>query len=682
MINKIIATLSILSISMIFFSCRNDETKNENRVEGFSLTNIDSSAKPQNDFYEYAVGNWVKNNPVPDDYSRWGSFELLAEENYKELHNILDSAANTKNADANSNIYKVGLFYSLGMDTAKIDEQGYSTIKDELDKVDAVQSKDDFYKELAHIHEYAGAPFFSFGSATDEKNSEMNITGLSQGGLGLPDKDYYLKDDARSKDIREKYNQHIIKMFKLIGYSEADAKQAAEKIIKIETELAKASRSRVELRDAEKNYNKMNLDGLKKISPEFEWNKFFNLVNLSDPGDIDVGQPEFFTAMGKLVNKSSIEDIKPYLKWNVLRGLAPYLSDDFVNERFDFYSKYLNGSKSLQPRWKRIMLSTGGSLGEALGELYVQRTFPPEAKQRAKKIVDNLLSAMKDRIENLDWMSDSTKAKALEKLSTFNVKIGYPDKWKDYSKLEIKNDSYVQNGIRAAHFNFVRDLEKIGKPVDKDEWGITPQTVNAYYNPVRNEIVFPAAILQPPFFNQDADDAINYGAMGAVIGHEITHGFDDQGRHFDAQGNLTDWWTKEDAAKFNERADKLVAEYNAFSPVDTMHINGRLTLGENIADLGGLTVAFTAFKKTDQYKNNEKIDGFTPAQRFFLSWAQVWRNDIRDENLMIRLKTDPHSPNKERVNGPMSNMKEFWKAYNVKDGDAMKRPDSLAVKIW
>ncbi len=670
----------ILGTSFVFFSC--SQNNSEVKDKGLDLTNIDSTVSPAKDFYDYAVGNWVKNNKIPDEYSRWGSFEALDEKNYKVLHKILDNAANDKEAKPSSNIYKVGMFYSLGMDTAKIESQGYFTIKDELDRVNAVNNKDDLYKELAHIHLNVGAPFFNFGSTPDEKNSEMTITGLSQGGLGLPDKDYYLKNDDHSKEVRVKYRQHIINMFKLIGYTETDAKESADEIMKIETELAKASRSRVELRIPEKNYNKMNISGLEKVAPQFDWPIFFKLVNLSDPGDIDVGQPEFFTAVGKVVSKTPIEDLKTYLKWNVLRGLAPYLSSDFVNERFDFYSKFLNGSKAQLPRWKKILKSVDASLGEALGELYVKQAFPPEAKERAKKIVSNLLAAMKERIENVDWMSDTTKQKALQKLSKIGVKIGYPDEWKDYSKLEIKNDSYVENGIRAAHFEFARDLAKIGKPVDKSEWHMTPQTVNAYYNPVNNEIVFPAAILQPPFFNQNADDAVNYGAMGAIIGHEITHGFDDQGRHYDANGNLTDWWTKEDAEKFNKRADGLVKEFDTFTPVDTMHINGRLTLGENIADLGGLTVSFTAFKKTEEYKENKKIDGFTPAQRFFLSWAQAWRNNIRDKDLMLRLKTDPHSPNKQRVNGPFRNLSAFWAAFNVKEGDPMRRPDSEVVKIW
>ena len=670
----------ILSTSFIFFSCsKKDYEVND---KGLNLTNIDSTVSPAKDFYDFAIGNWRKKNNIPDEYSRWGSFEILSEENYKVLHSILDSAAKNKDASPGSNLYKVGMFYSLGMDTAKIEKQGYSKIKGELDKVDAVANKDDLYKEIAHLHQYFGAPFFSFGSTADEKNSEMTITGLSQGGLGLPDKDYYLMNDDRSKEVRSKYHQHIINIFKLINYKEAEAKKAADKILNIETKLAKASRSRVELRVPDKNYNKMNLSGLEKIAPQFDWHQFFKLVDLTNPGDIDVGQPEFFTAVGQVVSNTPIEDLKAYLKWNILRGLAPYLSSDFVNERFDFYEKFLNGSKAQKPRWKKIMESVSGSLGDALGELYVKETFPPEAKERAKKIVNNLLAAMKERIQNVDWMSDTTKKKALEKLSAFNVKIGYPDKWKDFSKLEIKNDSYVENGIRAAHFEFQRDLAKIGKPVDKKEWHMTPQTVNAYYNPVRNEIVFPAAILQPPFFNQNADDAVNYGAMGAVIGHEITHGFDDRGRHYDAQGNLTDWWTKEDADKFNKRADVLVAEYNAFTPIDSMHINGRLTLGENIADLGGLTVSFTAFKKTDEYKKNKNIDGFTPSQRFFFSFAQVWKENIRDENLMLRLKTDPHSPAKERVIGPLSNMEPFWTAFDVKEGDPMRRPDSEVVKIW
>ena len=676
---KKMLTICVALLSVALPACQSNQKEEDH---GFDMANMDTTANPRTDFYQYAVGNWVKNNPIPPEYSSWQSFTMLFENNNHILRKILDSTVADKNAAPGSLTYKVGTFYKTGLDSAKIEQQGWTPIKDELEAIDKISSPADLANSVAHITLYSGSPLFNFSAQPDAKNSQMEIAVLSQGGLGLPDRDYYLNDDARSKEIRTRYVDYIAKMFSFTGVDTNEAKNIAKRIMALETDLAKNSRSRVELRDPEKNYNKMTLVDLKKISTGFDWDAFFNTMGLSDPGGMDVNQPEFFTAVGKLVKSAPLNDVKEYLKWNVIRSAANYLSSNFVDERFDFVGKFLNGQKKMQPRWKRVLFATSGHLGDAVGELYVKETFPPEAKQRALNIVKNLITAMKERIQGLDWMSEATKEKALYKLSKFTVKIGYPDKWIDYTNLDVKDDSYYQNVMRANYFESKRDIAKIGKPVDKTEWEMSPQTVNAYYEPLRNEIVFPAAILQPPFFNQKADDAINYGAMGAVIGHEITHGFDDQGRQYDAEGNIADWWTKEDADKFKERADKLVQEYDNFNPIDTMHVNGRLTLGENIADLGGLTVSFTAFKNTEQYKENKKIDGFTPAQRFFLGWAQVWANNIRPEYLKLLLKTDVHSPGKERVIGPFKNMPEFFKAYNVQPGDPMRSPDSEIVKIW
>lgn len=651
-------------------------------VSGFDRTQMDTSVKPSVNFYEYAVGGWLKHNPIPDEYSRWGSFEELAEQNYKILKSILEDAAKNTDAEKGSIEQKVGDFYYTGMDTVQIEKDGYNPIKPELKSISEIKSLPGIYNVIADLYMKGTSSMFRFYGSADEKNSEMVIAQVSQGGLGLPDRDYYTNEDARSKEVREKYVEHVAKMFMLIGQDKATAEKNAGTVMNIETRLAKSSMTRVERRDPDKTYNKMSPAELKKMTPGFDWDAFFTGVGLAHPGDINVGQPAFFKEMAVMMNDVSLSDWKVYLAWKVIDDAAAYLSSPFENENFDFNGKYLNGAKVLSERWKRVMRSTNGILGEDLGQLFVKETFPPEAKERANKIVMNLLDAMGERIQALEWMSPETKVQAMNKLKHYTVKIGYPDKWKDYSKLDIKRDSYAANLMRGSEFAVQRNLDKIGKPVDKTEWGMTPQTVNAYYNPTRNEIVFPAAILQPPFFNQDADDAINYGAMGAVIGHEVTHGFDDEGRKYDADGNLKDWWTQTDNDKFQARAQRIIDQFDSYMPVDSMHINGSLTTGENIADLGGLTVAFTAFKKTDEYKNNEMIDGFSPAQRFFLSWAQVWKNNVRDKAAIQRLKTDPHSPGKYRVIGPLSNMPEFWSAFDVKEGDPMRNPPDKVVKIW
>ena len=649
---------------------------------GFDLNSLNNSVNPKSDFYEYSIGNWLKNNPIPDQYSSWGSFEALYEQNMNTLKTILESVSANKKAVKGSDEQKVGTIYRLGMDEAKINKEGYNPIKEILAKVDAVKNNEDLIKAAAFFQLNISSPFFGFGSGADAKNSSMCIAQLGQGGYTLPDRDYYVGDDARSKEIREKYVQHIENMFKLIAVDDATAKKYAKTVMDIETKLAKLSRTRVELRDPEKNYNKMKIDGLMKLAPDFNWQLFFTSVGLKNPGDMNVGQPEFFAGLSKMMKETSIDDWKVYLKWNLLAGAAPYLSKPFVNERFEFFGKFLNGSKVLSERWKRVLNTTNGICGELVGKLYVKDNFPPEAKARALKIVKSLLVAMSERIKAADWMSDATKKLALYKLSKFGIKIGYPDKWINYKKLDIIEDTYFANVMRGSYFATVKSINEIGKKVDKKKWLMTPHTVNAYYEPTMNEIVFPAGILQFPFFDKDADDAINYGAMGAVIGHEITHGFDDQGRQYDEKGNLKDWWTKEDAAKFTEKANRLVEQYNNFVVIDTFKVNGQLTLGENIADLGGLTVAYTAFTKTEQFKKNEKIDGFTPAQRFFLAWAQVWKTNIRPETAKLYIKIDEHAPAKSRVNVPFKNLPFFFDAFGVQPGDPMRNADKDIVKIW
>ena len=568
------------------------------------------------------------------------------------------------------------------MDTVTIEEQSYQPIKPFIEKINSIKNKSEVIDQVAYFHSTIANPFFFFFADADAKNSEMVVAQLYQAGLGLPEREYYFAADDRSQNLRSKYSEHVSKMFMLAGYSESEAKNNAQTILDLETKLAKVSMTKLDLRDPNKTYNKMTLDELQKLSPNFDWKNFFTGIGLENPGDIIVGQPEFFKGISNFINEEKLEDLKTYLTWNLIRSSAKYLSSDFVNENFDFYGKTLTGSQTIQPRWKRILQSTNGVLGEALGELYVKENFPPAAKEKANELVKNLIKAMEVRIKDLEWMTDETKKQALEKLSAFTVKIGYPDKWKDYSTLEITPDSYFTNMVNYGKFEMKKTIAKVGKPVDKTEWYMPPQTVNAYYNPTSNEIVFPAGILQPPFFNANADDAVNYGGIGAVIGHEITHGFDDMGRQFDAKGNIRDWWTAEDNEKFNARAKAIIDQYEEFKPIDTLSINGSLTQGENIADLGGLSVALTAYKMTDEYKKGKEIDGFTSVQRFFLGWAQVWKNNIRDENLVLRINTDPHSPGKYRVLGPLVNMPEFYEAFGVKDGDPMKRPENKRVKIW
>ncbi|MGE5398865.1 MAG: M13 family metallopeptidase [Ignavibacteriales bacterium] len=674
-------TLLLLGVIIVMNATNRAEDNGKEKSKGLDPANMDKSVSPAVDFYQYANGNWLRNNPIPDEYSRWGSFSVLAETNYKVLKNILEKAAG-KQSPKGSVEQQIGDFYKAGMDTAKIEADGAKAIEPLLKEIDGVKSLEEMTGEIASLHKKGIYCLFGFGAGADAKNSNMEIAQLGQAGLGLPERDYYLNEDARSKETRERYVKHVQNMFVLLGENSEDAAKDAAKVMEIETRMAKSFMNKLDLRDPNKTYNKMSPAKLAELMPGYDWNSYFTGVGIKNPGDINVNQPEYFKAMTGIIKEFPLSDWKTYMKWHAVHSMAGFLSNAFENEQFEFYSKYLRGSKVMQPRWKRVMLAADELIGETLGQLYVKEVFPPEAKDRAKKMVDGILEAMGERIRALDWMSEGTKQQALKKLATFTVKIGYPDKWKDYSSLTITDASYLQNALNANEYEFRRDINKIGKPVDRTEWGMTPQTVNAYYNPLQNEIVFPAAILQPPFFNYEADDALNYGGIGAVIGHEITHGFDDKGRLYDAQGNIKDWWTKEDGEKFDKEAALIVKQYNEYTPVDSLHINGALTQGENIADLGGLNIALTALKKTDQYRKNSMIDGFTTIQRFFLSWAQIWRSNTRKEFTILMVNTDPHSPEKYRVLGPLSNMPEFWEAFNVKQGDPMTRPADALVKIW
>ncbi len=677
---KFFLTAALLSGVVILMSF-NEGIKKE-MDKAINPKNMNTKVLPGNNFYEYVNGGWVKEHPVPPEYSQYGAFTILYEENQKKLRTLIKKVSMEEEAPKGSIAQKIRDFYNSGMDTVTIEKMGIKPIEKELNKINSLSSKEDVIAYMATMHRYGISPVFYFFTEADQRNSVMNIGNLYQGGLGLPDVDYYLNDDAASKKLREAYADHLTKMFMLKGDNTTQATKEAKAVMALETKLAQVSFTRVEQRDPVKNYNKMTLDQLKETAPGYNWNLFFETLGLKNPGDINVGQVKFFKGVSKLMDETDLDTWKAYLTWNLLDASANYLSKDFVEQNFDFYGKTLSGQPKMQPRWKRVLSVVSGGLGEALGQLYVEEYFPSSSKERMVTLVNNLRTAFGQRIEKLDWMTNDTKKKALEKLNAITVKIGYPDKWKDYSKLEIVPNSYFDNIIAVRTFNFNRDLNKIGKPVDKKEWGMTPQTVNAYYNPSNNEIVFPAAILQPPFFNPEADDAVNYGAIGVVIGHEMTHGFDDQGRQYDKDGNLNDWWTEADAKAFKEKTDKLVALYNNYVVLDSLHVNGKLTLGENIADLGGLNISYQAYQNSLNGKTPEPIDGLTYDQRFYMGFAQVWRQSIRPKAMAQRLKIDVHSPGEARVNIPPFNIDAFIKAFNVKEGDKLFIPKDKRAYIW
>jgi len=645
--------------------------------------NMDTFVKPQDDFFMYANGGWIKRTEIPPEYSRWGSFNQVTEQNNDALHAIVEKAAKAHvDPKTAAEVQKVGDYYASGMNEKAVDAARTKPLEDELKRIDAIKDRGDLLKEIAHLHTIGVGVVFNFGSGQDDKDSTREIAQAAQGGLGMPDRDYYTKTDDASKKLRDQYVDHVSKMLTLLGEAAGQAADEAKKILTLETSLAQASRTRVELRDPQKNYNKMKQSEVQALTPDWNWTDYFKDINLIEPGDINVRQPEFFKAANALFTNTSLDDWKTYLRWHLINAVASELSSDFVDEDFNFKEGVLRGTQQIKPRWKRVVISTDQAIGEALGKLYVADHFPPEAKARALELINNLKAALADRIKTLEWMDEPTKQEALKKLAAFTVKIGYPDKWRDYSLLKIDRGPFVLNAVRAENFEVNRELKKIGKPVDRTEWGMTPPTVNAYYNPKMNEIVFPAGILQPPFFYAKADDAVNYGGIGAVIGHEMTHGFDDQGRQYDPIGNLRDWWSPESAAKFKERSQAIVTQYSEYEPLPGLHINGELTQGENIADLGGVKLAYAALQKALAGKPREKIDGFTPEQRFFLSFATIWKSKQRDEDLKLRLNTDPHSPARYRVDGPLSNLPEFAKAFNIPGNSPMVRPADKRVNIW
>lgn len=652
------------------------------REPAIDTEHMDVNINPGDNFFNYVNGNWMAKNSIPDEFSQYGSFTVLYQENQKLLKKLVQEVSNQTNIDKGSVNQKIRDLYNSGMNTDSINKIGINAIADELQAIRELKNLAEIQNHIAKMHKSKINPLFFIFSEADQQNSSMSIANIYQGGLGLPDVDYYTNNDSFSKKIRADYKNHIMQMFILKGDKKDEAIKAAATVLKIETQLAKVSRTRLERRNPVANFNKMNIDALKNLAPNFNWVSYFENIGLNNPGEINVAQPDFFTGASDIFLNNNVTDWKIYLTWNLINSYANYLSSDFTNQNFEFYGKVLSGTKEIQPRWKRVLNTTSACLGEALGQLYVEKYFPHESKQRMIKLIENLRLAFADRISNLDWMSTITKKKALNKLEAITVKIGYPDKWKDYSKLTIAPDSYLRNIKNTNKFDFNYDINKVGKPIDKDEWGMTPQTVNAYYNPSSNEIVFPTGILQPPFFNKDADDAVNYGAIGVVIGHEMTHGFDDQGRKYDKYGNLNEWWTEKDAKLFEKKTSKLIKQYDKYSILDTMHVDGKLTLGENIADLGGLNIAYNALQKSYNGKTPAPIDGLSSDQRFFIGYAQIWRQNIRENELKKRLKIDVHSPGDARVNIPPFNMDVFLSAFNINENDNLYVPAEERANIW
>jgi len=645
----------------------------------FSLSHLDTSISPCDDFYQYSVGGWLADNPIPSTESRWSSFNIVRDSNNAKLKTILQEFSQGEFSQGSMQ-QQLGDFYSTALDSTRANELGVDPLKGEFDKIDAIQSKEDLINQVARMRTLGVNPLYGIYIGQDDKNSEEYITFLYQSGLGMPDRDYYLNTDENSQKLQSDYLMYISELFQLAG--EANPDNISSTVYGIEKYLASNSMTRVERRDPEKTYNKFAAEELYEMNPHLNWNSYFSAVGLKDVQNVIVSQPDFLKAANHAVDSIPLENWKAYLKWRLLDSYAPNLSAEYVNANFNFYGKQLSGRKENKPRWERAMSMVNGNLGQLLGKAFVDRHFPEEAKGNVSNMVENLRAVFKERILALEWMSDETKEKALEKLSSFNKKIGYPDKWRNYDELQVEAGNLVQNIMNAKQFNFAYMMNKLGNPVDKDEWFMSPQTVNAYYSSSKNEIVFPAGILQPPFFSYEADDAINYGGIGAVIGHEFTHGFDDQGSKYDAKGNLENWWSDEDRARFEERAGLVVDQFNSYEALDSVFVNGKLTLGENIADLGGTTLAYYALLKEVEGNEPADIDGFDYKQRFFLGWAQVWHMNMTEEELRKRIKTDSHSPGEYRVVGPLSNLPEFAEAFGCQSGDPMVQADSLRAVIW
>ena len=670
-----------LLIALAFMTTACNSKKDTARTAGIDVANLDTTVSPKVDFYQYACGGWMKNNPLTGEYSRFGSFDKLAENNRKQLRGLIEEIA-AKPAEKGSVQQKIGDLFNMAMDSTKLNADGYKPIQDELKKIAEVKTTADILKLTPELALNGLDPYFSVYVGADPMNSSMEMVHTYQSGISLGQRDYYLENDAHTKDIRDKYKEHIIKMFQLVGFTPEQAKKNMEAVMTIETRLATAAYDKVKLRDPHTNYNKMSVADLQKMVPQINWNDYLSALGLKDIKDINASQKESLVEVGKILTTEPIASQIAYLQWKLIDESASYMSDAIYAENFDFYGKILSGKKEQSPRWKRAVGTVDGVLGEAVGQMYVKKYFPADAKERMLKLVHNLQASLADRIGALTWMGDSTKTKAKEKLKAFYVKIGYPDKWRDYSKLEVTKDSYYTNVMRANKFENEYRYAKAGKKVDKTEWQMTPQTVNAYYDPSTNEICFPAGILQYPFFDQTADDAFNYGAIGVVIGHEMTHGFDDQGCQYDKDGNLKNWWTATDKKNFDARAKVMAQFFDSIVVAPGVHGNGEFTLGENIADHGGLQISFQAFKNATEAAPLAVKDGFTPEQRFFLAYANVWAGNVRPEEILKRTKSDPHSLGKWRVDGALPHIQNWYDAFGIKEGDKMFVPVAKRVSIW
>ncbi|MFQ3579511.1 MAG: M13 family metallopeptidase [Bacteroidales bacterium] len=662
-------------------SKKTEMTKPETTInKPIDITDLDLSVSPKEDFYQYATGGWQKKNPLPDDESRFGTFDQLAKETNQKIKDIITGLDPAK-YDKNSIEWKIATLYKLGMDTEKIESDGLKPISEILTAIDNISDKKDFIKLTYELHSMGIPSLFGFYGAADRKDSNNQIAYLSQGGLGLPNRDYYINEDERSKQIREGYVNYIKKIFSIAGY-ETLAESWSSAIMKFETSLAEKSMTNLELRDPFATTNRLSPEEINNLCPDLNIIKYFDYTGLKSQQIVNLGQPEFFKRLNEIYNEFTIEEWKIYFRWRVLNYSAPYLGKEFTDANFEFYGRVLTGAQEQQEKWRRVVNRVNSSLGEAVGQIFVRQYFPPEAKKRMEELVENLRIAFGERIKNLDWMSDVTKQQALEKLQAIRVKIGYPEVWKDYSNLIIEDDNYLSNIFRSNRFDYEYMISKIGKPVDKNQWFMNPQTVNAYYSASMNEICFPAGILQPPFFYMNADDAVNYGAIGVVIGHEMTHGFDDKGRNYDKHGNLKNWWTDEDAENFNQRAQILVDRYNAIYVLPDLTADGKLSLGENIADYGGLKIAYDALQIALKNKPVELIDGFTPEQRFYLAYAKIWGQNIRETEIRRRTKEDVHSLGRWRVNGQLPGIEEFHDAFGIKEGDKMYLPPEKWANIW
>jgi putative endopeptidase len=671
--------VAALALAMMTSCAGQKEAKS---TSGIDLANMDTTVAAGTDFFRYACGGWNDAHPLTAEYSRYGTFDQLFENSQKQLRELIEGLAAQKNNPAGSAAQKIGDLYNMAMDSVTLNKQGAEPVKAMLGKIAALKDKSEIIPMMTEMANIGIGTYFHSYVYADPKNSSLNIFQMGQGGINLGEKEYYLDNDSITQNIREQYKVYIGKLFQLAGFTEAEAQQKVADVMEIETAIAKASRSATELRDPEANYHKMSFDELKKTISGIDWDAYVKGLGIQAPAELNVEQVEPIQEVARLMNTLPISKHVSYLEYNLLDAAASCLSDDFVAARFDFYGKVLSGRQVNQPRWKRAVNSVNGMLGELVGEMYVEKYFPAAAKERMVKLVKNLQTALGERINAQEWMSDSTKVKAQEKLAAFHVKVGYPDKWKDYSKLDIKKDSYWANVCRASEWSFNDMYSRLGKPVDKDEWLMTPQTVNAYYNPSTNEICFPAAILQPPFFNMEADDAANYGAIGVVIGHEMTHGFDDQGRQFDKDGNLTDWWAPGDADRFKERAQVMVDFFNNIEVLPGLHANGELTLGENLADHGGLNVAYLAFQNATKDAPLGVVDGFTPEQRFFLAYATLWAGNIRDEQIRVYTKSDPHSLGRWRVNGALPHIQAWYDAFHITPSDPLYVAPEKRVNVW